>query len=57
MPLVVELARTDAIRPSRILTQVGPLTSAIEAYKNFDRREASWVKVMLEPGSPSARAA
>jgi threonine dehydrogenase-like Zn-dependent dehydrogenase len=33
----------------QILTQTVPLTSAIDAYKSFDERDAGWVKVKLEP--------
>ena len=44
------------IDPTQILTQIGPLTSALDAYKNFDKRREGWIKVMLEPIEP-ARAA
>lgn len=50
LPELVELVRTDAIDPSRILTQTEPLVNAIEAYKAFDLREPGWVKVKLDPG-------
>ena len=49
MPELVEMVRAGRIRPSAILTQVGPLTSAIDAYRAFDRREAGWTKVELRP--------
>ena len=49
IPLLVDLVRSGVIDPSEVLTQVGPLTSAIDAYKQFDRREPGWVKVKLEP--------
>jgi threonine dehydrogenase-like Zn-dependent dehydrogenase len=49
IPDLVELVRTGAIDPSRILTQSEPLTNAIEAYKAFDLREPGWIKVMLDP--------
>jgi threonine dehydrogenase-like Zn-dependent dehydrogenase len=57
IPHLIELVRTGAVTPTEILTQAGPLTSAIEAYKNFDRREPGWIKVMLEPQPAPARAA
>ncbi len=57
IPLLLELVRTQAVDPTKILTQVGPLANAIEAYKHFDKREAGWVKVMLEPQPAPARAA
>jgi threonine dehydrogenase-like Zn-dependent dehydrogenase len=57
IPHLIELVRTGAVKPTEILTQVGPLTSALEAYKNFDKREPGWIKVMLEPQPAPARAA
>lgn len=50
IPRLVEMVRTGAIKPTQILTQVEPMTSAIEAYKAFDRRQPGWVKVELVPG-------
>jgi len=32
-----------------VLTQEQPLADGIEAYEAFDRREAGWIKVKLEP--------
>jgi threonine dehydrogenase-like Zn-dependent dehydrogenase len=49
LPGLVDLVRSGAIEPTDILTKIAPLSSVIEAYKNFDRREAGWVKVKLEP--------
>jgi threonine dehydrogenase-like Zn-dependent dehydrogenase len=43
--------------PSEILTQVEPMTSAVEAYKAFDKREPGWVKVKLEPKTEVSQAA
>jgi threonine dehydrogenase-like Zn-dependent dehydrogenase len=57
IPKLVDLVRANVIDPTQILTQIGPLTSALEAYKNFDKRREGWIKVMLEPASPPARAA
>ena len=57
IPSLLELVRAGAADPTKILTQVGPLTSAIEAYQHFDKRDAGWVKVMLEPQEAPARAA
>jgi threonine dehydrogenase-like Zn-dependent dehydrogenase len=37
------------IDPTAILTQQEELTTAIDAYKAFDRREAGWTKVELKP--------
>jgi threonine dehydrogenase-like Zn-dependent dehydrogenase len=57
MPHLIELVRVGAVEPTEILTQAGPITAAIEAYKSFDKREPGWVKVMLEPQPAPARAA
>ena len=57
IPRLVEMVRMNAIQPTRVLTQAGPLVSAIEAYKNFDKREPGWIKVMLEPAPAPAKAA
>jgi threonine dehydrogenase-like Zn-dependent dehydrogenase len=49
IPRLLELVRTGAVDPLEILTQVQPLTSAIEAYRSFDTRKPGWMKVELEP--------
>ncbi|MCU1309255.1 MAG: hypothetical protein JWO20_380 [Candidatus Angelobacter sp.] len=33
-----------------------PVTSAIDAYKHFAKRDAGWVKVVLEPQPETVRA-
>lgn len=57
IPHLVELVRTGGLDPAEILTQREPMTSVIEAYKAFDKREPGWVKVMLEPSQESSMAA
>jgi threonine dehydrogenase-like Zn-dependent dehydrogenase len=57
IPHLVDLVQAGVVDPSKILTQVGPLVSAMEAYRNFDRRAEGWVKVMLKPAATRARAA
>jgi len=57
IPKLVDLVRANVIDPTQVLTQIGPLTSALDAYKNFDKRREGWIKVMLEPMEPPARAA
>lgn len=47
-PHLVELVRTGAIDPVKILTQMEPVTDAISAYEAFDKREPGWIKVELE---------
>jgi threonine dehydrogenase-like Zn-dependent dehydrogenase len=48
---LIELVRTGAVRPSRILTQREPLANAIEAYRAFDQRKPGWTKVELKPAA------
>ena len=57
IPKLLNLIRTGEVRPEEILTHVGPLTGALEAYRNFDKREPGWIKVKLEPGEAPAAAA
>jgi threonine dehydrogenase-like Zn-dependent dehydrogenase len=51
VPRLLDLVRTGAIDPSTVLTQDEPLTSAIAAYRTFDRRESGWTKVAFTPGA------
>jgi threonine dehydrogenase-like Zn-dependent dehydrogenase len=57
IPKLVDLVRTGEVDPTEILTHSGPLSGAIEAYKNFDKRAEGWIKVMVEPQAPPALAA
>lgn len=50
IPQLVSLVREGAFNPELILTQTQPLTSALDAYKTFDERQAGWMKVELTPG-------
>ncbi len=56
IPKLVDLVRAGAVNPTEVLTQVGPLVSAIDAYKHFDRREPGWIKVEIEPQAPATAA-
>jgi threonine dehydrogenase-like Zn-dependent dehydrogenase len=49
VPELVELVRAGVVRPSEILTQVGDLSGAIDAYDAFDERREGWHKVALDP--------
>jgi threonine dehydrogenase-like Zn-dependent dehydrogenase len=51
IPYLIQLVVSGAAKPSHVLTQQEPLTSAIEAYKQFDLRQPGWIKVKLEPQS------
>ena len=50
IPHLVDMVRNGTVDPAKILTQVAPMTSAIDAYKAFDTRQSGWVKVELVPG-------
>ncbi|MFZ0387912.1 MAG: zinc-dependent alcohol dehydrogenase [Solirubrobacteraceae bacterium] len=49
VPELVELVRSGAVRPAAIVSQIGDLTDAIDAYQTFDRRADGWHKVALDP--------
>lgn len=49
IPMLVNLVRSGDVDPEKVLTKCEPLTSALEAYKAFDRRKPGWIKVELEP--------
>ncbi|MBD2459299.1 glutathione-dependent formaldehyde dehydrogenase [Nostoc sp. FACHB-87] len=49
IPMLVDLVRNGTVDPTKVLTQVEPLMSVIDAYKAFDRRQPGWVKVELVP--------
>lgn len=54
VPHLLDLVASGQVDPSRVLTQeTGLSTGAIEAYEHFDRREAGWIKTILEPSSAS----
>lgn len=48
IPHLITLVVSGQIEPKRIITQQGPLVSAIDAYHKFDAHEEGWVKVVLE---------
>jgi threonine dehydrogenase-like Zn-dependent dehydrogenase len=35
------------LEPQKILTEIEPMTGAIEAYKAFDQRQSGWIRVEL----------
>jgi threonine dehydrogenase-like Zn-dependent dehydrogenase len=49
IPELVELVQSGVLKPSSILTQMEPMSTAIEAYEAFDQRRAGWLKVELVP--------
>lgn len=48
IPLLVDLVKSKAIDPAKILTKSEPFSSAVEAYRAFDLRKAGWLKVELK---------
>jgi threonine dehydrogenase-like Zn-dependent dehydrogenase len=55
IPKLLDLVQNGTIDPMDVLTQMEPLSNAIEAYKAFDTRSPGWVKVELEPTVQQAR--
>jgi len=53
VPMLVGLVESGAVDPFNILTQMEPVTSAIDAYKAFDARRPGWIKVELTPSDPA----
>jgi threonine dehydrogenase-like Zn-dependent dehydrogenase len=49
IPRLVDLVRAGHVDPAAIVTQHEHIAGAIEAYEQFDRREAGWIKVELVP--------
>ncbi len=49
IPHLIELVRSGVIDPSVILTHIEEMDSAIGAYQAFDKRQAGWIKVKLQP--------
>jgi len=51
IPMLIEKVATGEVDPLAILTQIEPLTSAIDAYRAYDTRQPRWLKVELQPGT------
>lgn len=55
LPMLVDMVRNGTIDPTKVLREeIEPMVSAIEAYKEFDRRQPGWIKVKLEPATVHA---
>jgi threonine dehydrogenase-like Zn-dependent dehydrogenase len=48
-PKLVDMIRAGVVDPSKILTKIEPLQSALDAYKAFDLRQPGWLKVEFRP--------
>lgn len=57
LPHLIELVRNGSLDPTEVLTQVEPISSVIDAYKSFDKRQPGWIKVKLEPSREESLAA
>jgi threonine dehydrogenase-like Zn-dependent dehydrogenase len=51
IPMLIEKVQSGVLDPEKVLTQVEPMTSVLDAYKAFDSRQPGWVKVKLEPSA------
>jgi threonine dehydrogenase-like Zn-dependent dehydrogenase len=51
VPELIELVRSGAVSPANVISQIGELTNAIDAYETFDQRAEGWHKVALDPAS------
>lgn len=50
LPMLIDMVKNGAIDPLSVLPeQREPLTDALTAYKEFDRRAPGWIKVELKP--------
>lgn len=54
IPYLLNLVENGTVKPTRILTNIEPLTYAVDAYKLFDERGMGWVKVGLLPTTERA---
>jgi threonine dehydrogenase-like Zn-dependent dehydrogenase len=51
IPRLLRLVRSGEVEVGKLVTQDAALTSAIDAFRAFDRREEGWIKVKLEPAA------
>lgn len=51
VPELVELVGAGVVSPSAVISQIGELQGAIEAYEAFDQRREGWHKVVLDPSA------
>lgn len=49
IPILIEIVRSGKVDPAKVLTQVEPLSAAMDAYRAFDSRRPGWMKVELKP--------
>lgn len=51
IPKLIDMVQSGMVTPTKILSQIEPMTSVLDAYKSFDQRKPGWVKVELVPGA------
>ena len=49
IPRLLDLVRTGAIHPERLVTTIKGMMDAVSAYHAFAKHEPGWIKVELEP--------
>ena len=49
LPGLIEIVQSGKVDPTRILSNIEPMTDAIAASKAFDLRQSEWIKVELKP--------
>jgi threonine dehydrogenase-like Zn-dependent dehydrogenase len=49
VPRLIDLVRSGVIDPVTMITELEPVSNAIDAYEAFDQRRPGWLKVELEP--------
>ena len=54
IPMLLDKVRSGVLDPERVLTHVEPMSSVMDAYKAFDKRQPGWIKVELKPSRSEA---
>ncbi|RKN10436.1 alcohol dehydrogenase catalytic domain-containing protein [Streptomyces radicis] len=49
IPRLLDLVKTGAVDPEKVLTRHEPLRDVLGAYQEFDHRSPGWLKVALDP--------
>jgi threonine dehydrogenase-like Zn-dependent dehydrogenase len=51
IPTLLTMVASGTVDPARVITRHEPVSAAVHAYEAFDRREAGWTKVALDPAA------
>jgi threonine dehydrogenase-like Zn-dependent dehydrogenase len=51
IPELLAMVEAGTVDPAQVITQHQPVSSALDAYQAFDRRETGWTKVVLDPAA------